>query len=100
MANSNPYQARKARKKRRKIRKLGDLGDARRKLWQAITVAEQLLLDDQTDDQTALRAIHAITQATTAYVKLVEAGEFEARLEALEKQLSVRMESRNGRVFV
>lgn len=95
MANSNPYQARQGRLKRRRIRKVGDLGDARRKLWQAITAAEDVLLDHETDAQTLLRAVHALTQATAAYTRLVEVNELEARIEALEQ----RMEKRNGRAY-
>lgn len=87
MPNPNPHQARCARRKRRRIRKVGDLAAARRKLWQAITTAEDILLDDESDTVTQLRAVHAITQATTAYAKLVEVGELEARLVSLEEIL-------------
>lgn len=95
-SSTKPHTARTAKRKRRRIRKVGDLTDARRKLWQAITTAEDVLLSDQTDDQLALRAVHAITQATTAYAKLVEVGELEARLAELEMRLGQR---RNGRAY-
>lgn len=80
-------------KKRRRIRKLGTLEDAQRKLWQAITNAEDVLLDDQVSNETCLKAVHAITQATTAYAKLVEAGELEARLAEIEKTIDERSHS-------
>jgi len=69
---------------------MGTLTDARRKLWQAITSAEDVLLDDESDAQMVLKAAHAITSASTAYAKLVE---IEARLEAVEQLLKER---RNG----
>ncbi len=72
---------------------MGTLTDARRKLWQAITSAEDVLLDDESDAQMVLKAAHAITSASTAYAKLIEIGEIEARLEAVEQLLKER---RNG----
>ena len=71
-------------KKRRRIRKVGDLTSARKKLWQAITTAEDVLLNSQDDDHTALKAVHALTQSTQAYARLVEAEELAARLDELE----------------
>ena len=50
-------------------------------------------LDDESDAQMVLKAAHAITSASTAYAKLVEIGEIEARLEAVEQLLKER---RNG----
>ncbi|MCH8961710.1 MAG: radical SAM protein, partial [Bacteroidetes bacterium] len=86
-------------KKRRRIRKIGDLKDARRKLWQAITSAEEVLLDDQSDAVMVLKATHAITSASTAYARLVEAGELEARVSELERvgcnRISVGLEHGN-----
>ncbi len=65
----------------------------RRKLWQAITAAEDILLDTETDTLTQLKSINAITSASTAYAKLVEVDELEYRLEAVERMLQER---RNG----
>ncbi len=90
--DTKPHKARQA-KRRRRIRKIGSLTDARRKLWQAITSAEEVLLDDQSDALTVLKAVHAITSASTAYARLVEIGELEARLAAVEELLKER---RNG----
>ena len=69
---------------------MGTLTDTRRKLWQAITSAEEVLLDDQSDTLTVLKAVHAITSASTAYAKLVEIGEFEHRMDAIEQLLKKR----------
>ncbi len=93
--DTKPHKAREA-KKRRRIRKLGDLTDMRRKLWQAITTAEDVLLDDQSDAVMQLKAVHAITSASTAYAKLIEVGELEARLSELEASLANRQ---NGRAY-
>ena len=94
--NTKPENARSEKKKRRRIRKIGTVTDARRKLWQAITSAEEVLLDDQSDTLTVLKAVHAITSASTAYAKLVEIGEFEKRLEAVETLLKKRQ---NGKAI-
>ena len=96
--DTKPHKARQARQKRRRIRKVGSLEDARRKLWQAVTCAEDVLLDDESDNVTALKAVHAITQATTAYAKLVEVGELEARLAELEAALETRRQQ-NRRAY-
>ena len=63
--------------------------DARRLLWQALTRAGELLeVEDpetgQPDNALALKAIHAISQGASAYAKIVEVGELEARIKALE----------------
>ena len=96
MPNPNPHVARTA-KKRRRIRKVGDLAAMRRKLWQAITTAEDILLDPESDTLTQLKSINAITSASTAYAKLIEVGELEERLTALEEQ-HARTKT-NGRAY-
>ena len=53
---TKPHKARRA-KKRRRIRKVGDLKDMRRKLWQAITNAEDVRLDHESDAAIVLRAV-------------------------------------------
>jgi hypothetical protein len=90
--DTKPHKARAA-KKRRRVSKIGGLEDARAKLWQAITTAEDLLLEETADPSMTLRAVHAITQACAAYVKLVESSELEARVAELEAQVA----SRNSR---
>ena len=46
--------------------------------------------DESADPLLTLKSVHALTQAAGCYVKLTEAGEFEARLEALEQDLEGR----------
>ncbi len=97
--DTKPHKARQA-KRRRRIRKIGSLANMRRKLWQAITSAHEVLLDDQSDAVMVLKATHAITSASTAYARLVETGELEARVSLLERTLEKSMESRkNGRAY-
>lgn len=78
--NPNPHQARQARRVTR--RKPGSLEAARRLLWQALERAAELLGEE--DPALSLKAVHAISQGTSAYAKIIEVGEFEARLAAIE----------------
>ncbi len=64
-----------------------------RELWRAILCAKDVLQDPDSDTSATLKAVHAITSASTAYARLVEIGEIEARLEAVEELLKER---RNG----
>jgi hypothetical protein len=75
------------------------LDAARKKLWQAITTAEDVLLDNESDDIMTLKAVHAITQACTAYAKLVEASELEARLSELEQVMEQRSNRQQTRAY-
>ena len=52
-------------------------------LWYALKRA-QGILESTDDEEPALRAIHAVSQVAGQYVKLLEVGEFEARLKVLE----------------
>ena len=100
--DTKPHKARLEKKKRRRVRKIGTLTDARRKLWQAITSAEEVLLDDQSDNLTVLKAVNSITSASTAYAKLIEVGEMQAQLDELQERLTQlrarkdRLASSNG----
>lgn len=69
----------------RRVRKVGDVEAVRRKLWQAVLAAEDLLLDPKAsrDDQT--RAVHALVQAGGAYRGILEVADLEARIRALEE---------------
>jgi hypothetical protein len=96
--DTKPHKARRA-KKRRRIRKVGDLDAARKKLWQAITTAEDVLLGNADDDTMTLKAVHAMTQACTAYAKLVEASELEARLVELEQMMQNRNNKQQTRAY-
>lgn len=73
----------------RKRKKAGSMEEVRRLLWRALTRAADLLeVEDpetgQPDNALALKAIHAISQGASAYAKIVEVGELEARIKALE----------------
>jgi hypothetical protein len=76
--------------KKRK-RKPGTLLDLQKLLWKALRTAEDLLDGATTlaeagegHEGVQLRAIHAISQASGQYAKLLEVGELEARIAALE----------------
>lgn len=111
MPNPNPHKARMAQIR---TRKPGDLPALQRVLWRAVRTAERLLEEAVTREQTVrafvadregvpsleslqageaersmqLRAIHAISQCSGQYSKLLEIGEHEARLAALEQALA------------
>jgi hypothetical protein len=78
--NPSPYKARLAKKRPRRP---GDLRQLTRVLWRAILEAEAILAHAD-DAELTLRAVHAISQASGQYAKLIEVGEFEARLKVLE----------------
>lgn len=80
MANSSPYKARMGRKLRGKP---GRLPEVQLILWHALKRA-QGILDASTEDDATLRAIHCLSQVAGQYVKLLEIGELEARIAALE----------------
>lgn len=80
MPNPNPVAARLAK---RRAHKPGTLADLQKVLWTAIKDAEALLyLAD--DPELILRCVHAIGQCAGQYSRLLEVGEFEARLAAIE----------------
>jgi hypothetical protein len=79
--NLNPVKARMGRKLRGKP---GDLPQVQLILWYALKRA-QGILETTDDEEPALRAIHCLSQVAGQYVKLLEVGEFEARLSALEQ---------------
>jgi hypothetical protein len=78
--NANPYRARQAQKRRAKP---GNLAGLQRLLWRALKTAEAIL-DEAAEPDMQLRAVHAISQASGQYAKLLEIGELEARIAALE----------------
>ena len=64
----------------------GDISDVRHRLWEAVEAAASIVADPQADHATRLRGVHGVTQAAQAYLKVLEAVDFEARLAALEAQ--------------
>lgn len=86
MANSNPYKARAA-KRQKKIQRAGGIDDLRDKVWEALEAASDIVSDITMEAALRLRAVHAVTQAATSYTKVLDATEFEARLQALEEEV-------------
>ena len=84
MANSNPTQARTAKKKKRL--KAGTIEEARLMLWRALQRVEQRIEEQEepVSLNDSLRVLHALSQAVGAYVKVVDMGELEARIQSLE----------------
>lgn len=85
MANLNPVAGRLARRARRAD---GDVAQLQTKLWQAILQAEGVMLKEG-DDVLKLKAIHCLSQTAASFLKAIEIGELEARLEALEAKQRV-----------
>ena len=81
MSNPNPTAARQGKRKKRREQP-GTLEDARALLWRALTRAGELL--EEEDPVLSLKAVHAVSQGAAAYARIVEVGEMEARLAALE----------------
>ena len=72
----------------KRTRTTGDLEKLKKKVWQSISAAEEILLDEHTDNATRLRAIHALIQASTAYTRLVEFDESAQRVAELEARVA------------
>ena len=87
--NPNPTKARLAKKS---ARKPGNLQALQRKLWGAIVHAEEVLegASRDQDRELTLKAIHALSQCGGQYAKLLEIGELEARVAALEAHVQGR----------
>ena len=81
MPNPDPVEARQAKRRKRRS-KAGTLEDARGLLWRALQRAAELL--EEEDPALTLKAVHAVSQGASSYAKLVEVGELEARIAALE----------------
>ena len=92
MANPNPSKARRAKRAKRlmKAEAAGTVNDLRRKLWRAMAAADDVLADKKAEPTLKLKALHALTQASGAYLKIVEVGELEARLAVVEERLNDR----------
>jgi uncharacterized small protein (DUF1192 family) len=91
MANPNPYKARQARKRRKTP---GTVKQLTAVLWEAITKLEDYMhattdADEKRRNTAELtRLTHALSQAAGQYLKALEVGEFEKRLEALEQEIN------------
>ena len=91
--DTKPHLARQARKRSRRP-KPGTVKQLSAVLWQAITHLEEHLnktASAETVDTAELcKLTHALSQSASTYLKAVEVGELEARLEALEKAQTVQ----------
>ena len=82
MANPNPLPARQAKKRKGKP---GDLQALLRVVWAALLEADAVLQSTNGDNpELTLKAVHAVSQCAGQYAKLLEVGELEARIAALE----------------
>jgi hypothetical protein len=79
---------------RRRTAKAGGLPQLLKMLWQALIEAEAVLLASD-DPELTLKACHAISQCGGQYFRVLEGGEMEARLKALEERL-IGLASTNG----
>lgn len=82
MANLNPVPGRLAKRAQRAG---GDVARLQKKLWQAILQAEAVMLKEG-DDLLKLKSIHCLSQTAASFLKCVEVGELESRLEELERR--------------
>ena len=76
----------KARLGKKLRSKPGNLAEVQVILWYALK-RSQYCLDVATDPEDIVRASHAVSQIAGQYAKLLEIGELESRLAALEQQL-------------
>lgn len=85
MPNPNPHKARQARRRRPKP---GTVKQLTAVLWKAITRLEDHLNDtaegEEVDAAELCKLTHALSQSASTYLKAIEVGEIEARVEALE----------------
>ena len=91
---------------RKRRRKPGDLAALRRVLWQTITEIELLLESPLADDfgdedprahgALVLKAAHALAQLSGAYTRVLEGGDLEQRIAALETAVVQRRRDGHG----
>ncbi len=70
----------------RKPQKPGDLRALQRKLWWTLLRAEELMDTPELSHDLRLRAINAMAQVGSVYLRLLEGSEIETRLAALEAE--------------
>jgi uncharacterized small protein (DUF1192 family) len=87
--NRNPYRA---RMQKRLQRTPGDLQDVKHRLW-AVLLASYDDIVDEPEPQVRRAHYYAFTAIVNTYSKLIEVGELEARIAALEQATAAE---RNG----
>lgn len=86
--NADPLEGRLAKKARKQTH--GDVDALRQVLWRYISrLAEHIEAAEGVDDAT-IKAGHALTQAGGMFLKCVEVGELEARIDRLEGKRDYR----------
>lgn len=80
----------KTAQKPRKRRKKGSLIEAKMRLWAAIE-RTTTIIENERQPETVLRAVHALAQSVSAYVRLNDAHVGEPVNEAVAKQLAANM---------
>ena len=69
----------------KRSRKVGSASDLRRTLWKAIRAMEDLFTVPDVTPTVVLRTAHALSQASGAYLRVLEMEDLERRIRALEE---------------
>lgn len=72
----------------KRTRTAGSLDKLKKKVWQSISAAEEIVVDPDVDAATRLRGIHALVQASTAYARLIEFSEQSEHIGTLEEEVA------------
>ena len=83
-----------------RVRKPGDIRQLRLRHWTAIVVAWRLMKAEGATYAEQLSAIHALNQASGAYVKLLEQTDLKNELEKLRAELAELRQSEGLRKVV
>jgi hypothetical protein len=92
MPNPDPYKARLAKRRKRAP---GDLQELLRALWNAIADVETVMEGAESVEDVC-KCAHALAGCGNTYAKLLQIGEYEARLARLEQWMEI---SRDGAPF-
>jgi hypothetical protein len=84
--DTRPHVARAAKKAKRRPTP-GTIKHLQEKLWSIIAQAEERLNTENLSNNEFKSLAHTVIQAAGPYIKAVEVGEHEARLQALEEQV-------------
>ena len=89
---TSTHEARMGKKRKAQVaaEAAGTLEQLQARLWSAITRIDGIINDDSADSALGLRASHALFQGAAAFSKVLEVGELEGRLDALEEALAGR----------
>jgi hypothetical protein len=79
-------------RKPRKRRKIGSLKQCKTRLWSAIE-RTSAIVETEREPETVLRAVHALSQAVAAYVRLTDAHTNEPLNEAVAKKLTSNLQN-------